>query len=923
MDYNKTINLPKTDFPMRAGLPNREPGMLDRWNQMDLYNELLKKNEGKPRFALHDGPPFSNGSLHMGHALNKSLKDFITRSYAMRGYYTPYIPGWDNHGMPIESAIIKEQKLNRKAMSVADFRTACHKYADKYIGIQMEGFKRIGVLGDWEHPYKTMDPSFEAEEVKVFGQMYKKGYIYKGLKPVYWCYHDETALAEAEIEYQDDPCTTVYVKFPMHDDQGKLGHLDHSKLFFVIWTTTIWTLPGNLAIALHPDESYAVVKNKANGEMYVMAEALTAKVMKAAGVEDYEIVETHPGSFFENMLADHPFLPKTSRLVLADYVTMDSGTGCVHTAPGFGADDYQTCKRYGMDMVVPVDDQGRHTDYAGKYAGLLVDQSNSVILADMKESGALLASEEIVHSYPHCWRCKKPIIFRATPQWFCSVDAFKGEACAACDDVRWVPAWGIDRMKSMIQERADWCISRQRRWGLPIPVFYCADCGKPICTDETIEAVSKLFGEKGSNSWFEMEAADILPKGFTCPHCGKSSGFTKEEDTLDGWFDSGSTHFASMQKDQGFWPADMYIEGLDQYRGWFQASLLTAVGALGRGAPFKECLTHGWTVDGEGRAMHKSLGNGVDPAEIFKKYGADLLRLWAGSADYHVDVRCSDAIFKQLSQNYLKFRNTARYCLGNLEGFDPNHLVAPEEMEELDHWAITKLNQLIAKCFAAYDNYEFHVVSHAINDFCVVELSSFYLDIIKDRLYCEGKDSVKRRSAQTALWMILDTITKLFAPILAFTCDEIWQAMPHREGDDGRNVVLNEMNQPFEKYALDEDAMKQWDKVIEVRTAVNAALEQARAEKKIGKSLEAKVAVTVPVEDAFMMHLGMDYLADLFIVSQVEMEVDKELTVDVFSAEGEKCPRCWKFHPLIGSHSKHPELCPRCAAVVEAMGVEE
>jgi len=923
MDYNKTINLPKTDFPMRAGLPNREPGMLDRWNQMDLYNELLKKNEGKPRFALHDGPPFSNGSLHMGHALNKSLKDFITRSYAMRGYYTPYIPGWDNHGMPIESAIIKEQKLNRKAMSVADFRTACHKYADKYIGIQMEGFKRIGVLGDWEHPYKTMDPSFEAEEVKVFGQMYKKGYIYKGLKPVYWCYHDETALAEAEIEYQDDPCTTVYVKFPMHDDQGKLGHLDHSKLFFVIWTTTIWTLPGNLAIALHPDESYAVVKNEANGEMYVMAEALTAKVMKAAGVEDYEIIETHPGSFFENMLADHPFLPKTSRLVLADYVTMDSGTGCVHTAPGFGADDYQTCKRYGMDMVVPVDDQGRHTDYAGKYAGLLVDQSNPVILADMKESGALLASEEIVHSYPHCWRCKKPIIFRATPQWFCSVDAFKGEACAACDDVRWVPAWGIDRMKSMIQERADWCISRQRRWGLPIPVFYCADCGKPICTDETIEAVSKLFGEKGSNAWFEMEAADILPKGFTCPHCGKSTGFTKEEDTLDGWFDSGSTHFASMQKDQGFWPADMYIEGLDQYRGWFQASLLTAVGALGRGAPFKECLTHGWTVDGEGRAMHKSLGNGVDPAEIFKKYGADLLRLWAGSADYHVDVRCSDAIFKQLSQNYLKFRNTARYCLGNLEGFDPNHLVAPEEMEELDHWAITKLNQLIAKCFAAYDNYEFHVVSHAINDFCVVELSSFYLDIIKDRLYCEGKDSVKRRSAQTALWMILDTITKLFAPILAFTCDEIWQAMPHREGDDGRNVVLNEMNQPFEKYALDEDAMKQWDKVIEVRTAVNAALEQARAEKKIGKSLEAKVAVTVPVEDAFMMHLGMDYLADLFIVSQVEMEVDKELTVDVFPAEGEKCPRCWKFHPLIGSHSKHPELCPRCAAVVEAMGVEE
>ena len=449
MDYNKTINLPQTDFPMRAGLPKREPDMLQRWNDMDLYNEMLKKNEGKPLFSLHDGPPFSNGNLHMGHALNKSLKDFITRMYAMRGYYTPYIPGWDNHGMPIESAIIKEQKLNRKKMSVAEFRTACHNYAQKYIDIQMEGFKRIGVLADWEHPYKTMDPGFEAEEVKVFGEMYKKGYIYKGLKPVYWCPNDETALAEAEIEYQDDPCTTVYVKFQMNDDQGKLSAYDHSKLYFVIWTTTIWTLPGNLAIALHPDESYALVKAP-NGEVYIMAEALVEKVMKVGGFDTWEIAETHPGSFFENMLAQHPFLPKTSRLLLADYVTMDSGTGCVHTAPGFGADDYQTCRRYGMEMVVPVDDRGRHTDYAGKYAGMKTEESNPVILADMKESGALFASEEIVHSYPHCWRCKKPIIFRATPQWFCSVDAFKDEACAACDDVRWVPGWGIDRIRSMI-----------------------------------------------------------------------------------------------------------------------------------------------------------------------------------------------------------------------------------------------------------------------------------------------------------------------------------------------------------------------------------------------------------------------------------------------------------------------------------------
>ena len=920
MDYNKTINLPKPEFPMRAGLPNREPGMLENWNKLDLYHELLKKNEGKPLFSLHDGPPFSNGNPHMGHALNRSLKDFIVRSNAMRGYYTPFIPGWDNHGMPIESAIIKEQKLNRKQMSVAQFRSACHAYADKYIDIQRNGFKRIGVLADWENPYKTMNPSFEAEEVKVFGEMYKKGYIYKGLKPVYWCPKDETALAEAEIEYKDDPCTTVYVKFRVKDDQSKLAQYgDISNMYFLIWTTTIWTLPGNLAIAVHPRDSYVLVKAD-NGEMYIMAEALCAKVMKIGGFESYEIIKQFKGQDFEYMLAQHPFLDKTSQLCTAEYVTMDSGTGCVHTAPGFGADDYETCKRYGMEMVVPVDDQGRHTDYAGKYAGLKTEESNPVILADMKESGALFASEDIIHSYPHCWRCKNPIIFRATPQWFCSVDSFKDTAVAACDDVRWLPGWGKDRMIAMIRERSDWCISRQRRWGLPIPVFYCADCGKPVCSDVTIQAVSDLFGEKGSNAWYEMEAAEILPQDFTCPHCGKNAGFTKEEDTLDGWFDSGSTHFASMKKDQGFWPADVYLEGLDQYRGWFQSAMLTAVGSTGEAkAPFKACLTHGWTVDGEGKAMHKSLGNGVDPADICKKFGADLLRLWAGSADYHVDVRCSDNIFKQLSQSYLKFRNTARYCLGNLDGFDPNNLVAPEEMLELDRWAISKLNVLIEKCFKAYDEYEFHSVSHAINDFCVIELSSFYLDIIKDRLYCEEKDSLERRSAQTALFLILDTMTKLFAPILAFTCDEIWLAMPHREGDDVRNVVLNDMNKPFEAYALSAESMAKWEKIISIRNTVNVALEAARAEKRIGKALEAAVTLTVPAESAFLADMNAEAVADLFIVSQVDITVGTELSVSVAEAKGEKCERCWKHHIKVGSDAKHPTLCPRCAKVVSAL----
>lgn len=934
MDYNKTINLPKTDFPMRAGLPKREPEMLKRWEDMDLYNALLKKNEGKPLFNLHDGPPFSNGDLHMGHALNKSIKDFITRSYAMRGYYTPYIPGWDNHGMPIESAIIKKNKLDRKSMSVPEFRSACHDFAQHYIDVQMDGFKRMGVIGDWEHPYKTMDPGFEAEEVKVFGEMYKNGHIYKGLKPVYWCPHDETALAEAEIEYQDDPCTTVYVKFPMSDDGGKLGKFDHSKLFFVIWTTTIWTLPGNLAIALHPEESYALAKAP-NGEVYIMAEALAEKVMKLGGFEEYEIVETHPGAFFENMLAKHPFLDKTSRLLLADYVTMDSGTGCVHTAPGFGADDYDTCRRYGMDMVVPVDDQGRHTDYAGKYAGMKTEESNPAILADMKESGALFAQENIVHSYPHCWRCKGAIIFRATPQWFCSVDSFKEEACEACEDVRWVPAWGKERMKSMIRERNDWCISRQRKWGLPIPVVYCKDCGKPVVTDETIGAISKLFAEEGSNVWFAKEAEDILPHDFACPHCGAKSGFTKEEDTLDGWFDSGSTHYASMKKDQGFWPATVYMEGLDQYRGWFQSSMLTAVGAFGKGAPFKECVTHGWTVDEQGKAMHKSAGNGMDPAEIFEQYGADLLRLWAASADYHSDVSGSDRIFKQLSQNYLKFRNTARYCLGNLDGFNPDDLVPADQMEELDRWAVTRLNALTEKCLKAYDDYEFFVVTHAVNDFCVLELSNFYLDIIKDRLYCEEADGKRRRSAQTALFLILDTMTKLMAPVLAFTCDEIWLAMTHRAGDDARNVLLNEMNKPFTDYALSEKAMERWETVVRLRDDVNAVLETARADKKIGKALEARVSLHADDDaaaQALMATVGVS-LADVFIVSDcnittaepsVEATVGKGtnfpgLTVEVGRAAGAKCERCWMQSAKVGENPDHPTLCPRCADVVSKL----
>ena len=927
MEYKNTIITPKTDFPMKAGLPAREPGMLARWEEADLYNAMLEKNKDLPPFILHDGPPFSNGYIHMGHALNKTLKDFIIRSHAMMGYYTPYVPGWDNHGLPIERAIETSKKKLNKDMSVPEFRKACEDFAEDFIQKQMGGFKRLGVVGDWEHPYRTMDKHFEAQEVKVFGRMFDKGYIYKGLKPVTWCPFCATAVAEADIEYQDDPCTSVYVKFAVKDDQGKLAGFDLSKTYFVIWTTTIWTLPGNMAICLHPRDSYVLVKAE-NGETYIMAEALMEKTMKMGGFENYEVLATYPGQFFENMLAKHPFLPKTSRLVNAEYVTMDSGTGCVHTAPGFGADDYQTCMRYGMELVVPVDDYGRHTDYAGKYAGLKTEESNPIILADMKENGSLFAAEDVVHSYPHHDRCKKPVIFRATPQWFCSVESFKDQAVAAIENVQWFPGWGGDRMVSMIRERADWCISRQRRWGLPIPVFYCKDCGKPVSTPESIEKISKLFDEFGSNVWFEKESMELAPEGFTCPHCGGKS-FDKETDTLDCWFDSGSTHYASlMYRTPELWPADVYLEGADQYRGWFQSSLLTSVGALDQGAPFKQVLTHGWVVDGQGRAMHKSLGNGVDPADLIKDFGADIVRLWAASSDYHADVRCSKEIFKQIAQNYLKFRNTARYFLGNLNEFDANDLVAPEDMEELDKWALTKLDDLIKAVRKAYNNYEFHVVSHAINDFCVVELSSFYLDIIKDRLYCEEKNGLRRRSAQTALFLIADALAKLFAPILAFTCDEIWQEMPHREGDDARNVLLNQMPDGMGAYAQGVD-MEKWALVMKLRQDVNGVLELARADKRIGKALEAHVSLQT--EDAALVEACKEInLAEICIVSSCDWEAAAEgavtgvganlpqLTIGVSEAKGEKCPRCW-MHSL---KANAEGLCPRCAGVVAKLELD-
>ena len=928
-DYTSTLNLPSTEFPMRAGLPQREPEMLKYWDSIDLYNKMQENAKDKPLYILHDGPPFSNGNIHMGHALNKILKDFINKSHVMSGYRVPFTPGWDNHGMPIESAIIKQNKLDRKHMSIPQFRTACHKFAQDFVDKQREQFIRLGVSADWEKPYLTMDKSFEAREIKVFGEMYKKGYIYKGLKPVYWCPNDETALAEAEIEYQTDKCTSIYVKFRVKDDAGKLaGVCDLSKTYFIIWTTTTWTLPGNQAISLNPTESYAVIKAD-NGEYYVVAEALVANTMAEGNIESYEIVATYPGQFFEYMTAQHPFLDRDSLLTVADYVTMDSGTGCVHTAGGFGADDNVTCRRYGLPPLVPVDDRGYQTADAGKFAGLRYDESNDAILADMKETGALFASKEFEHEYPHCWRCKNPIIFRATPQWFCSVDAFKNEAVEACEKVEWLPEWGGDRIKQMVRERADWCISRQRHWGLPIPVFYCEDCGKPVCNDETIARVSALFGEYGSNVWYEKSAAELLPEGFTCPHCG-GVHFVQETDTLDGWFDSGSSHFAVMEdKDEYVWPSDLYLEGADQYRGWFQSSLLTAIGARGEAqAPYKTVLTHGWVVDGDGKAMHKSLGNVISPVDVVAKYGADLVRLWVASSDYRVDVRVSDLIFKQLSDAYRKIRNTVRILIADLNDFDPNtDMMSLDSLYEIDKWILSAMNDLTRQVRQAYDHYEFHTIAHGVGNFCTTELSKLYIDITKDRVYTEKADSEARRSAQTAMYLVLSGLVRLLAPILAFTGEEMWKAIPHAASDVKESVFLNELPSYNEAWAFPAVAEK-WNRLFAMRDDVMKALELARAEKKVGKSLEAKI--TLYTKDADMMAMLQGFgkeLNTVFIVSGVSLcdedapaaahtEGLSGVGVLVEPADGCKCDRCWSYSTEGDSTEDGGFLCARCKNIL-------
>lgn len=919
-DYSSTLNLPKTDFPMRGNLPTKEPETLKAVFENGLYEKILKKNEGHKHFVLHDGPPYANGEIHAGHALNKILKDTIVRYKAMKGFYAPFIPGYDTHGMPTEKKAIEKLGLDRSKIPVTKFRDTCREFTTNYKDIQTEGFKRLGVLGDWAHPYITYDHATEARQIGVFGDMYKKGYIYKGLKPVYWCTDCETALAEAEIEYKDVTGESIYVKFPVEDSKGLF---DKKDTYMVIWTTTPWTLPGNMGITIGADYEYSIVELKENKEnskleRLIIATELVEKVMKLAEVEDYKTVQTFKGSELEGVLCKHPFLDRMSRVVLGSEttvnVTLDEGTGAVHTAPAYGKEDYLQGLKDKLGMVVAVDDKGKQTAEAGEFAGQFYAKSNKTITAWLDENGYLLKAVKIEHSYPHCWRCKKPIIFRATPQWFASVDGFRDDVLKAIKTVTWHPDWGEDRMSEMIKGRNDWCISRQRTWGVPLPIFYCKDCGEPYVTEESIKKIQDVVRTEGTNAWWAKEAKDLVPEGAKCPKCGCTE-FKKETDIMDVWFDSGSTHQSVLVERGLDYPADLYLEGNDQYRGWFQSSLLTSVAVNGI-APYKEVLCCGFVVDGQGRKMSKSLGNGVSPIDVSNKFGADILRLWALSSDYSMDVNLSDDILKGISDVYRKIRNTARYILGNTYDYDPEKPVAYEDLQEIDKWALTRLNKLIKDCTKDYDTYSFGNCYHDVNQFCVVDMSSFYLDIIKDRLYTEKADSVARRAAQTTMYYILDALVKILTPMISFTAEEIWSAMNHTKKENVESPMLADYPVPNDEWDNKEIAEK-WEKIIKVKNIVAKDLELARAEKTIGNSLDAKVTIYAEGEEYKFLKENEELIKLVLIVSGLEIQEnnrkqEEKLGVKVEHATGEKCERCWMYNDHL-----EDGLCPRCKEVLE------
>jgi isoleucyl-tRNA synthetase len=935
MDYKDTLNLPKTAFPMRANLPQNEPKQVEKWDRERTYFQVLEANAQGPKFILHDGPPYANGNIHIGHALNKILKDIIVKYQSMTGHAAPFVPGWDCHGLPIELQVEKTLGRAKKlAMSKAEIRRLCKEYAEKYISIQREEFKRLGVFGDWEYPYRTLDPAYEAQEIRELGKIVESGALYRQKKPVYWCASCVTALAEAEVEYEDHTSASIYVKFQVKDDGGKFGTDDDS--FFVIWTTTPWTLPANQAIAVHPKFHYRRVKTP-HGALIINQE-LVPSVMKAIGLEakDYEVSEQcWTGAELEGIVCRHPWIDRDSKVILGEFVTQDQGTGAVHIAPGHGQEDYEVGMRYGLAVTAPVDPEGKFTAEAGDLQGESVFRADARIIQKLSEAGALLKEDKFSHSYPHCWRCKKPVIFRATEQWFVSMEkeGLRQKALDAIDQVRWIPPWGKDRIRGMLESRPDWCISRQRSWGVPIPALYCKGCNEAVLTQALCEHVATIFEKEGSDAWYIRPLEELLPEDFRCPQCGGKE-FTREEDILDVWFDSGVSWAAVVERDPRLGGrADLYLEGSDQHRGWFHTSLLTSLATRGR-APYESVLTHGFTLDGKGRKMSKSLGNVIAPQEIIKKSGAEILRLWVAAEDFREDVRISDEILNRLVEAYRRLRNTARFLISNLYDFDPEKDSVPaSDLDEMDRWILQRTQSVLGRCRQAYDDYEFHVVYHTLNNFCSVELSAQYLDIVKDRLYCEGTKSQTRRAAQTTLYRILDTLVHLMAPLVSFTAEEIWGYMSDKDRRP-TSVFLSRMPEPDASFA-DQALADKWDRIFRERSEVLKALEQARTGGIIGHSLDAKVIFAARNSDRGstlreLVKADRTRLQDLLIVSQVDeaaagldpgLSYESDLLncrISVNKADGAKCERCWKYDPRVGQDEKHPTVCARCATVLNA-----
>ncbi|MEI7884813.1 MAG: isoleucine--tRNA ligase [Clostridia bacterium] len=921
MEYDKTLNLPQTEFPMRGNLPKMEPSVLEFWEKENIYTHIQKANAGKAKFILHDGPPYANGNIHLGTTLNKILKDIIIKYKSMNGFDAPYIPGWDTHGLPIEIQAIKNLKIDRSTVDVVDFRNQCADYARKFVDVQKSSFKRLGVRGDWENPYLTLNPEFEAAQIGVFGEMAEKGYIYKGLKPVYWCSDCETALAEAEVEYQNKKSASIFVKFPVKDSK-KL--FDIKNTYVLIWTTTPWTLPANVAISLHPNFTYVLAR--VGEEKYLVAKELIDSVAEECHFFVDEIMMEFQGADLEYMVCENPLLNRDSLVIVGEHVTIDAGTGCVHTAPGHGADDFIACQKYKLPIISPVNNKGIFTEEGQQFAGMSTQGANKAIIQQLEDNGLLLKTSMIEHQYPHCWRCKKPIIYRATEQWFVSIDGFRKIALEAIqNDVVWIPAWGKERIHSMIADRGDWCISRQRKWGVPIPIFYCSKCNEAIITHETIAKLQDIFKIEGSNAWYAREVSELMPLEFKCPKCGNQH-FTRESDIMDVWFDSGSSHAAVLDiNPQLAFPADLYLEGSDQHRGWFNSSLCTAIATKGK-APYKSVLTHGYVVDNRGRKQSKSLGNGIDPLAVIQKMGADILRLWVASSDYRKDIACGDDILKQMTETYRKLRNTSRFLLSCIPDFNPvKDEIVYADLCEIDQWALLRLNGLIDKVTTAYENYDFHIVYHGIHNFCVVDLSSIYLDIIKDRLYCSATESKERKSAQTAIYEIIYNMNLLLVPILAYTTEEIWNYLPSKEK---KQISVQLAAWPKVQLAYQNNQLaEKWDSLISIREDVAKILEVARQNKIIGNSLEAKIVFYASGKTKKLLEDEFNNLPTYLIVSQVSVEdfdkapdataeITAELKILALTADGQKCERCWNYSVFVGQDSEHPTLCQRCLGVI-------